>query len=145
MKICTKCEVDYQFPIEDHFNRRSDTKDGFQRTCKVCVAEWHKEHYKKRTSYYKKKALKHNAEYRIRNLQYITDYLKGHPCVDCGEVDPIVLEFDHRSDKQYNISEMHTQSLDKIKEEIAKCDVRCANCHRRKTAVQFNYYKDIQL
>ena len=145
MKICTKCEVDYPAPIEDYFHKRSDTKDGFQRSCKNCVTKWHKEHYKKRTSYYKKKALKHNAKYRVRNLQYIIDYLKKHPCVDCGEKDPLVLEFDHRGDKDYNIAKMHTLSLQKIIDEIAKCDVRCANCHRQKTAKQFNYYKDIQL
>jgi hypothetical protein len=55
--------------------------------------------------------------------------------VDCGESDPIVLEFDHvRGVKRGEISRLKTMvSLETLAEEIAKCDVRCANCHRRKT------------
>lgn len=145
MKICTKCEVDYPAPLENFFNKKRATKDGFQHLCKKCVAEFHKEHYQQRTKYYKNKARKHNKEYRIRNLQYVVDYLKEHPCVDCGERDPIVLEFDHTDSKDHNVSQMMNHSLEKLIEEIAKCQVRCANCHRRKTAIQFNYYKDINL
>lgn len=145
MKICTKCNFDYPAPLEDFFNKKHDTKDGFQHRCKKCIAEFHKEHYQQRTKYYKNKARKHNAKYRKRNLQFMVDYLKEHPCIDCGETDPVILEFDHRADKDCNISAMTTLSLKRVREEIAKCDVRCANCHRRKTAIQFNYYKDIKL
>jgi len=145
MKICSKCKFDYPAPLKDYFNKKSDTKDGLQRQCKKCIAEFHKEHYQERKSYYKKKALKHNAEYRLRNLQFMVDYLKQHPCIDCGETDPVVLEFDHRGNKDYTVSKMVYYSLEAIQEEIAKCDIRCGNCHKRKTAKQFNYYKDIVL
>lgn len=69
--------------------------------------------------------------------------LLAHPCVDCGETDPVVLEFDHRSDKSDNIGSMlrHGTSTETMEREIAKCDVRCANCHRRKTAKQFGWWK----
>lgn len=65
----------------------------------------------------------------------ITDYLATHPCVDCGEADPIVLEFDHRGDKRFEIGSAvkRGRGIKRIAEEMAKCDVRCANCHRRKT------------
>lgn len=57
--------------------------------------------------------------------------------------DPIVLEFDHKdgSDKFESITQMiaDNASWEKIVAEIEKCDVRCANCHRRRTASQFNY------
>jgi hypothetical protein len=109
------------------------------------MVEVHKEHYQENVSYYKKKALKHNAKYRLRNLQYMVDYLKQHPCVDCPEIDPVVLEFDHRGNKDYNVGEMSNYSLSTIIKEIAKCDIRCANCHKRKTAKQFNYYQGITL
>jgi len=145
MKICTKCGVDYPIPIENFFNKKHDTKDGFQYRCKKCIAEFHKEHYQARKSYYKKKARKHNDEYKKRNLQFMIDYLKKHPCVDCGETDPIILEFDHRGNKDCNVSTMTTMSLDRVKSEIAKCDIRCANCHRRKTAKDFNWYEGINL
>lgn len=71
-------------------------------------------------------------------------YFSENPCVDCGETNPIVLEFDHRDreEKKYNISEMIAKgsSIKSIKEEINKCDVRCANCHKIRTAKQFNWY-----
>jgi hypothetical protein len=58
--------------------------------------------------------------------------------VDCGETDIVVLEFDHVGEagsKQFNISDATRfgYGMAKIKAEIAKCEVRCANCHRKKT------------
>lgn len=63
-------------------------------------------------------------------------YLETHPCVDCGENDPVVLEFDHvRGEKEFNIADVARNAVgrEKLQEEIQKCEVRCANCHRRKT------------
>ena len=66
----------------------------------------------------------------------IVSYLKTHPCVDCGFSDYRALDFDHvRGEKLYTISKMwaipgtqkHRDRL--IDAEIAKCDVRCRNCH----------------
>lgn len=71
-------------------------------------------------------------------------YLLDHPCVDCGESDWIVLEFDHcRGNKKLAIASMihRNYSWKVILEEINKCDVRCANCHRRKTAREGNHYR----
>jgi len=64
------------------------------------------------------------------------EYLAAHPCVDCGETDPIVLQFDHVAEKRRDISEMVRAgfSWPAIESEIARCQVRCGNCHRRKTA-----------
>lgn len=75
--------------------------------------------------------------------QFVLDYLKNHPCVDCKESDPIVLEFDHvRGEKKFNISCLiNSTNIDILSQEIKKCEVRCANCHKRKTAKQFNYFK----
>lgn len=74
---------------------------------------------------------------RDKAAEYVWDYKKTHPCVDCGEKDPIVLEFDHvRGRKHKNISHMvhkYPVSLDELKKEITKCDIRCANCHRKVT------------
>lgn len=56
----------------------------------------------------------------------------------------VVLEFDHRdrSKKIANIGEMICSpwSMKKIESEVEKCDVRCSNCHKRVTAIQFNWY-----
>src|SRR4051794_36986150 len=54
---------------------------------------------------------------------------------DCGETDPVVLEFDHLRDKEFDIaSGIHYHAWSKVLAEIAKCEVVCANCHRRRTA-----------
>ena len=63
------------------------------------------------------------------------EYLRTHACVDCGETDLLVLEFDHLRDKKYNIAEMINRDFTwaSILREIEKCEVVCANCHRRRT------------
>lgn len=72
----------------------------------------------------------------------VYEYLLNHPCTDCGEVDPVVLEFDHLDPtiKEYNISNMMSYSWSSIEKEISKCQVVCANCHRRRTAKTYNWY-----
>lgn len=74
------------------------------------------------------------AKDRVR--AYIKAHLEANPCVDCGETDPIILEFDHvGDDKHFNISDAtrHGYGMKKLIAEMAKCEVRCANCHRKKT------------
>ena len=83
---------------------------------------------------------------QIERRIFVAEYLKAHPCVDCGEDDPIVLDFDHLdgAKKTDTISRMVRNNVtnDRLLEEIAKCVVRCANCHRRRTAQQnFWIYK----
>ncbi len=77
----------------------------------------------------------------MRNKLAKIVYLLDHPCVDCGEYDPLVLEFDHYQKKQRSISSMirSRASWETIQEEIAKCKVRCANCHRRKTLLKLGW------
>ena len=77
---------------------------------------------------------------------YMWDYLKNHPYVDCGEKDPVILEFDHIRDKLIAVSGLiRYASLNRVRTEIEKCEIRCANCHRRKTAIQFGWYKNLPL
>jgi hypothetical protein len=65
------------------------------------------------------------------------EYLLSHPCVDCGEDDLRVLDFDHRpgSWKTHNVMFLVSSgySLARIRTEIEKCEVRCRNCHARVT------------
>jgi 5-methylcytosine-specific restriction endonuclease McrA len=71
----------------------------------------------------------------------IFEYLNDHPCVDCGETEPIVLDFDHVGEKSFNIARATTNlvPLERLRNEIEKCVVRCANCHRRKTHRTLGY------
>jgi hypothetical protein len=71
-----------------------------------------------------------------RNLRFMRDVLERSHCVDCGLDDILVLEFDHvRGVKERNVSKLvrEGRSLRRLQAEIAKCDVRCASCHRRRT------------
>lgn len=77
-----------------------------------------------------------NKKILSRNRAFVNSYLDQHPCVDCGEPDRIVLEFDHvRGNKSKEVSLLVNDgiSIKRIAEEIEKCEVRCANCHRRVT------------
>lgn len=85
---------------------------------------------------------------RSENRVKIVQYLKSHPCIDCGESDIRVLDFDHvdPSSKTQNVTRMacaSTYSWDRVKEEIDKCEIRCANCHRKKTIGEPDWFKDI--
>lgn len=96
--------------------------------------------------YYRRNKEKQKAAIKAR-VQLVRDkfldYLQEHPCVDCGESDPVVLEFDHISDdKAYNISRLLSgYSWDKVLVEMNKCEVVCCNCHRRRTSQRNGSYR----
>jgi hypothetical protein len=78
-----------------------------------------------------------NRVRRERLRVQLLDYLATHPCVDCGERDIVVLQFDHaRGEKSIHVMMAASRgwSWERTLTEIAKCDVRCANCHVRITA-----------
>jgi len=66
----------------------------------------------------------------------LIEYLSRHPCVDCGEEDIVALESDHLDGEVADVSKYANggRTRGRILVEIAKCEVRRANCHRRKTA-----------
>jgi hypothetical protein len=113
--------------------------DSLQPYCRVCRSVCGKTAYKKNPQQTADKLRRLREEKR----GFVWDYLKTHPCIDCGEGDPIVLDFDHQGEKRHNVSYLiwSNRSISYIEEEISRCKVRCANCHRRKTAEQFNWYK----
>ena len=75
-------------------------------------------------------------------MKWLADYFRDHPCADCGESDIFVLEFDHLRDKSFNIGNRFRHlGWDLILDEIAKCEVVCGNCHRRRTARSGNYLR----
>lgn len=67
----------------------------------------------------------------------VLDFKRTHPCVDCEESDPVCLDFHHRdpSQKSFVIGHQYAQrSRERMQIEIDKCDVLCANCHRKRHA-----------
>lgn len=85
----------------------------------------------------KEKTRQRTRDKRDKIKKYLQEYKQGKSCVDCREEYPYyVLEFDHcRGVKEFTIADYrnHTESLQKIVEEISKCDVVCANCHKTRT------------
>ena len=79
-----------------------------------------------------------NANRRREKLKAICKDAKNKPCCDCGESHPhFVMDFDHvRGKKDFGIAGIGTflPSENRLLLEIAKCDVVCANCHRKRTA-----------
>jgi transposase-like protein len=78
-----------------------------------------------------------------RNFAHLHAILSRTSCVDCGERDPLVLEFDHVREKRQDVTRLawHGCSLATIDAEIAKCEIRCANCHRRATARRAGHFR----
>jgi hypothetical protein len=135
-KRCCTCGV--VKPL-DEFNRLGRAKDGRQPRCRQCHKDWHAEHKEHHN------ALIHARTRRLRMelATRIVEYLKSHPCVDCGEDNPVVLEFDHLRDKVDNVSGLvrRLTSWQAIEDEIRKCEVVCANCHRIRTAQRAGTYR----
>ena len=103
---------------------------------KVKQKEYALKYYKKNKAAIIEKSAKDKIKCKKILKDYIVEYLKNHPCIDCGESDIIVLEFDHvRGIKRANVTDLMRLncSLINLQLEIDKCDVRCANCHRRIT------------
>lgn len=71
---------------------------------------------------------------QLAKEQFIRDS-KTKPCMDCGNSFPFyVMHFDHvRGTKKFELSKARMRSLEAIEEEMAKCDVVCANCHAVRT------------
>lgn len=142
MQKCNKCNK--LKPLEE-FSFRNKNKNVRHRFCKACYAILHADYYIKNKARHLARVKINSDKLELENKLRIIEYLLQHPCVDCGEKDIIVLEFDHEIPKgkiQAVASMLHRgYSWIKIEEEIAKCSVRCANCHRRRTANQFSYYR----
>jgi hypothetical protein len=141
-KICTKCGIEKnieEFPLRNQFTLRR------QSYCKDCRKVYGVEWYGRNKEYQKANARKHSTEYRAAAKEYVWNYLLTHPCIQCGEINPVVLEFHHvRGEKENDIAHLINQSgssLDTLIAELEKCDVLCANCHRKLTAEERGWFR----
>ncbi|MCX6754595.1 MAG: hypothetical protein NTU81_02075 [Candidatus Nomurabacteria bacterium] len=132
---------------EDQFNFKIRSLNLLQYQCKECTRQLIRNHYQKNKNYYLEKTQRRNLELKSIMHNFVKEYLLNNPCVDCAESDITVLEFDHSKNKGIKFKAVSSlmksrYPLEKVKEEIKKCEVRCANCHRRKTAVEFKWFKN---
>lgn len=124
-KKCSQCGLMLSLPF---FHKKgSGTRDR----CKACSKLYHQEHYRLNKQKYIEAALATRKAIR----QFVDEAKKG-PCVDCKRsFPPYVMDFDHiADDKVMNISQLVLWgSLRRVKDEIAKCELVCSNCHRIRT------------
>ena len=141
-KQCVKCTKDKD--VCEFFFRNKE-KNILHSQCKECYgnSRKQKEHYQKYKTEYQERTNKRKVVKSVENRENLIEYFKTHPCINCNEHNPIVLDFDHRDEKEkkYGISKMiYDYNWETILEEINKCDVLCANCHRIKTSKQFGWW-----
>lgn len=142
LKICTACK--HPKDLENDFNKKKSSPDGRQNVCRECNKKKSNAYYATNKKKHKRAVKIHKERYKQEVHQWIASYLVEKGCTDCPEKDIRCLEFDHvRGKKSRNISNMITNicSLKVIQLEIQKCDVRCANCHRKRTADVQGWYK----
>ena len=145
MKDCTKCRIAKL--ASEYFVK--DKTGRLHSQCKLCYKEhrksYYKQHYATYHEQYLARAKQRRAGQRLEYRQNMIAYMADKSCVTCGESDIRVLEFDHLdpSLKTFNVSQAVAKgySWNDVLQEIKKCQLLCANCHKRKTAQQFNWYK----
>ena len=128
-KVCKKCQLD--LPKDDtHFASRYDRKEKqFHHMCRNCQKEYRKEHYEKNKQKYVQKANLYSQNFKV----WFTEIKKELSCEKCGESRHWVLDFHHTNpaEKDMEISNLVRRSSKKrLMNEVDKCIVLCANCHR---------------
>lgn len=139
-KFCTRCNT--VKPASD-YSWRNREKGTLFTWCKKCRKEYDRE--RQATQDYRETKKLRQTEVRLRNRQLIYNYLKEHPCA-CGEARIPCLQFDHDDnvEKLGVIAIMiSSASVNTLLQEIAKCTVRCANCHAARTAEQQGWYSTL--
>jgi hypothetical protein len=126
VRRCGRCG--HELPWEC-FNRLGE---GVQWWCRSCFAAY----FRARGDLHRRQSKTAKLARQRAMRAHVLEYLLRHPCVDCGERDPVVLEFDHIEEKSAHVSDLisHCASKTAIDAEIARCEVVCTNCHRRRTA-----------
>ena len=92
-------------------------------------------HYQEHKDLYKARAAESSKKLRKERQEYVRTVKNETPCADCQVSYPYwVMDFDHLHDKEHKISLMVSgYSMKKLKAEIDKCEIVCANCHRDRT------------
>lgn len=138
-KRCSRCRLEK--PDEDFAWRHKDKgwRDSY---CRPCRAEYKQEHYAKNKARYIEQAQDRTRTMLEERTRYLIDFFRTHPCVDCGERNPTVLEFDHLDEKQFDIgSGIRNRNWQEVLHEMKKCEVVCVNCHRRRTARRGGFHR----
>jgi hypothetical protein len=133
MPICNHCLKEKD---PEEFNWRYKALGIRHPTCRECQKPFRKNWYEGDAhERHLQQVRERKHEVRKVAREYVYQYLLSHPCSQCGEADPRVLEFHHVGGKDMAVSEMVAggYSIERIQAEIDKSIVLCANCHRKVT------------
>jgi hypothetical protein len=126
-KVCPRCGRKRR---RSSFNKHRARPDGMQSICRDCQNAGDRAFHARtpRARYAQKQ----------RRIQELRDWYQAYRatlcCASCPESDPVCLDFHHRTDdKTTNVANMVSSgwAKERIIEEIEKCAVLCANCHRK--------------
>src|SRR5688572_3945983 len=128
MNYCTKCEKDK--PTTDFYRRGA----GFQPWCKLCRKGLDAQRYQERRLEFAERNRRRNQAV----IEWGRSLKEGKPCTDCGiSYHPVAMQWDHLpgTTKILPLASMARAGWSKkrILEEIAKCELVCANCHAVRT------------
>ena len=141
MKKCDHCK---QPKEEEEFNWRFKSLGIRAKTCRECAHKHNKKYFEGPAKERHLQQVRERKELaRQVAREFVYNYLLTHPCEHCGENDVRVLEFHHVGDKDMAVGYMVSGgwSVPRIQAEIDKCDVLCANCHRRVTMKERGWYR----
>ena len=127
-KICSKCKR--ELPV-DNFRWKNKSQGKRHSQCKECQKKQEHQHYLEDKQ--RRIDVRERAEWSKKNNTTLVDYYRSLGCKKCGEKRFYLMEFHHRdpSLKDNTINHMiKSASYETLKNEIKKCDVLCANCHR---------------
>jgi len=140
-KKCNHCQ---RYKDEDEFNWRYKSQGVRNKCCRDCQHKFNKAYYEgnAKEEHLQKVKVRTNAA-REAAREFVYQYLLAHPCEQCGETDPRVLEFHHIGDKDSDITRLVSGgwSIKRIQMEIDKCQVLCANCHRKVTVEERGWFR----
>jgi hypothetical protein len=140
MPVCYRC---FKNKPEEDFAWRWKLLGIRQQVCRECRKIENDQWYQRHKEEHLENVRARKGENRNSARDFVWDYLSQHPCEICGEWDPTVLEFHHLYGKDKAVSKMIAEgiSIEKIKEEISKCQVLCCNCHRRVTSKEQGWFR----
>lgn len=128
-KECSRCKKVQ--PLTQYGKDRNAKWDGLAYYCKACVSLERKKYYQNHKHEDKTYAVDRRRAAKMAMVEY-----KGNKCEHCGiehvaGYNTSIFQFHHKdpSQKDFAISQINMRSLERIKPEVDKCLLLCANCH----------------
>ncbi len=148
LKYCRKCQKESRVKSityekkkkESYEEKKDDVGDGFK-LCKYCLTEKPITDFEHpitgeeilRCQECRGRLLKNATKHRKKIVEHFVSLKINTSCIDCGETDIRILEFDHKDPKDKTCIVLLAHSIKMMDIEAGKCEIRCRMCHRIKS------------